>query len=164
MRLLRSLLVALLLTVGATPALAAEPREIDWLELMPAEDVAAMEKMLEQEINHSSNAPPPTYGSKRTVLAMDGAEGRIGGYIVPIETNSKNEITEFFFVPYYGACIHVPPPPPNQIIYVKPDTPVAKVDIWEPYWIEGTLHVQNQKNSIAASAYEFKTNKVTPYM
>ena len=50
---------------------------------------------------------------------MGDVEGRIPGFVVPLKTTEDIRILEFFLVPYYGACIHVPPPPPNQIIHVK---------------------------------------------
>ena len=55
--------------------------------------------------------------------AMNGARIRIPGFVVPLE-NQRNQITEFLLVPYFGACIHVPPPPANQLIHVVPDRPV----------------------------------------
>jgi hypothetical protein len=50
---------------------------------------------------------------------MNGKNIRIGGYPVPLETDAKGRSTLFFLVPYPGACIHVPPPPPNQLVLVR---------------------------------------------
>ena len=49
---------------------------------------------------------------------LDGQSIKIAGFVIPLEFENKR-ITQFFLVPFYGACIHVPPPPPNQIILVK---------------------------------------------
>ncbi len=46
------------------------------------------------------------------VKALDGADVRISGYIVPLE-DGMDQATEFLLVPTNGACIHMPPPPPN---------------------------------------------------
>ncbi len=70
-------------------------------------------------------------------------------------------MTEFFIVPYFGACIHVPPPPPNQIILAKLAKPIPVTDIYDAYWVEGTLEVEATKNDIAASSYVLVTDKVT---
>lgn len=160
--LLRKLLLVITLLLPSIAA-TAELREIDWLDMIPPDELAELEKMAEIEIDHDSDIPAPVIGSARTVAAMDGVQGRLPGYIVPLQTDEKNRVTEFFLVPYYGACIHVPPPPANQIVYVKPDTPVENVEIWNPYWIEGTLRIQAQSNDLAAASYSFMVDQVRPY-
>lgn len=42
----------------------------------------------------------------------------IDGYVLPL-ARSGERVIEFLLVPWIGACIHTPPPPPNQIIHVK---------------------------------------------
>ena len=66
-------------------------------------------------------------------------------------------------VPYFVACIHVPPPPPNQIIYVKPEKPIEMTEIWAAYWIEGKLKLENQANSLGQSSYSMELTSVTPW-
>lgn len=159
--------LAWLLTVALPVAQATTTREIDWVELIPADELAELEKLAESgelDINHDSELPAPVLGSARTVATMHGVEGRLPGYIVPLTTDDQNRVTEFFLVPYYGACIHVPPPPPNQIVYVRPAQPVANVEIWNPYWIEGTLLIQTQTNDVAAASYAFQAKRVVPYL
>jgi hypothetical protein len=67
---------------------------------------------------------------------------RVPGYMVPLEDNLE-EVTEFLLVPYPGACIHVPPPPPNQIVHVVMEgNKKAQVRLWmEAVWVEGTLRL-----------------------
>jgi hypothetical protein len=67
-------------------------------------------------------------------------ESRVPGYMVPLEDNLE-EVTEFLLVPYPGACLHVPPPPPNQIVHVIMEgNKKAHVRLWmEAVWVEGTL-------------------------
>ena len=57
--------------------------------------------------------------STNIVPEMNGQAVRIPGFIVPLEFNDDEDVTQFFLVPFFGACIHVPPPPPNQIILVN---------------------------------------------
>ncbi len=161
---LRNLLLTL--AVALSPlyqAGASELREIDWLEMIPPDELAELEKMSEIEIDHNSDAPAPILGSGRTVEKMDGAKGKLPGYIVPLQTDARNRVTEFFLVPYYGACIHVPPPPGNQIVYVKPEQPIENVEIWNPYWIEGTMRIQPQSNDVASASYSFDATRILPY-
>ena len=72
-------------------------------------------------------------------------------------------MTEFFFVPYFGACIHVPPPPPNQILYVRLKKSVKQPEIWDPYWIKGNLKIESFANDTAATAYTMDADVLMPY-
>ena len=85
---------------------------------------------------------------------------RIPGFVVPVETTDENTVTEFFLVPFYGACIHVPPPPPNQIIFVRYKKGVIVEDISLPYEIKGTLFTEIIENDTASSAYTFVADDV----
>jgi hypothetical protein len=66
-------------------------------------------------------------------------------------------------VPYFGACIHVPPPPPNQIVYVTSDKGIALDSIYEAYWITGVLKLENRSTRLGAAAYSVKAEKVEIY-
>lgn len=154
---MKSLAALLLLSALATPT----ARELDWLEMMPKDEVDAL--MSAPAIDHAGIARAEQTGSFRTIPELDGQLVRLPGYIVPIDTNEKGELTEFFLVPYFGACIHVPPPPPNQIVLVRPEKPIPMTDIWEAYWVEGELRIETQRNDIAASAYTMKARSVTLY-
>jgi len=88
---------------------------------------------------------------------------RLPGFVVPVEYNDDQVITEFFLVPYFGACIHVPPPPPNQIIYVKYPQGLELTALYDPFWIEGTMKTQIIQNDIALSAYSIDASGIKPY-
>jgi hypothetical protein len=94
---------------------------------------------------------------------MDGKAIRLPGFIVPIEMNDKQEVTEFFLVPYFGACIHLPPPPPNQIIYVTSQQGILVEDIYNPYWLEGTIKTTFTENEVAQSAYSMTADQFELY-
>jgi len=159
MNLIRLALVLLLFTL---PLRAEEFVEIDWIELMPPEEVAKLEALADS-VDHSGSGAGFTWDSATPVLAMEGKRGKLPGYIVPISVSPKNEIIEFFLVPYFGACIHVPPPPPNQIIYVKPKQPIPMVHIWDAFWVKGTIRLQENRNELGASAYAIDLDRVEPY-
>ncbi len=133
-------------------------RELDWLELMPAEELEALQNA--PVVQHDGNFTPLQQGSFTTVPEMNGIVGKIPGYIVPVDTDAEGRLTEFFLVPYFGACIHVPPPPPNQIIHGRLSTPIAMTDIYAAYWIEGTLKTEHFENDVAATAYIMNVDKV----
>ena len=67
---------------------------------------------------------------------------KIPVYAVPIEGDGGFDfITEFLLVPVFGMCIHVPPPPPNQVILVKMKEPVPFEMLLDAIWINGVLEV-----------------------
>jgi hypothetical protein len=167
----RLLFIALLLTSGLV---RAELPETDWLELMPKSDQKALEAM--PEIDHNSPEAQGTFDAKgglkqskglpavmysaKTVPAMNGKNIRIGGYPVPLETDAKGRSTLFFLVPYPGACIHVPPPPPNQLVLVRYPKGLKLDDIYTPLWVMGTLKVETVSNDKADAAYALDASKV----
>ncbi len=138
-----------------------DAREIDWLELMPAEDIRKLQEL--PPVDHSGFVTAEQFMSFNTVPEMDKREGKIAGYVVPIDTNEAGELTEFFLVPYFGACIHVPPPPPNQIIYGRLETPIPMPDMFAPQWVEGTLIIERNENELGASAYTMKVQRITSW-
>ena len=170
---MRRLLLTFLL-LGSGLVHAAELPETDWLELMPMSDQKALEQM--PEIDHDSpeangtftdkgglkqskGLPAVMYSSK-TVAGMNGKNIRLGGYPVPLETDAKGRSTLFFLVPYPGACIHVPPPPPNQLILVRYPQGIALEDIYAPIWVSGALKVEAVSNDLADAAYALDASAV----
>lgn len=105
----------------------------------------------------------PQLGTFETVDELNGEYVRIPGYVVPFDFSSKLRWKEFLFVPYMGACIHSPPPPPNQIVLVRADPPVRVKDIWAPYWIEGTLSTEKTENDLGDTAYSMRMSSIEPY-
>lgn len=158
------LTLVLALVMAAGPAFG-ELRELDWLELMPEEDLQLLESL--PEIVHEGDGPaslPDEIMTGRVVPEMDGVEGRIPGFVVPLKTvGSEQRIVEFFLVPYYGACIHVPPPPPNQIIHVTYKPGFTLDALYEPVWIQGTLKAEPIENDIASASYTLVSDDVKPY-
>lgn len=153
----------------------AELPETDWLQLLPEEDRLALESM--PEISHDTpeqssefynpgglkqqakDLPAVMYSAK-TVAAFDGKQIRLGGYPVPLETDAEGRSTLFFLVPYPGACIHVPPPPPNQLVLVRYPKGIELEDIYAPLWVSGTLKVEPVSNELADAAYALDAGQV----
>ncbi|MEM9682197.1 MAG: DUF3299 domain-containing protein [Pseudomonadota bacterium] len=78
---------------------------------------------------------------------INGAFIRIPGYALPLEFNDTG-VTELLLVPYIGVCIHVPPPPPNQIVYVSLKRPFEADDLFTPVWITGHIAVERAEKSL----------------
>lgn len=86
--------------------------------------------------------------SRSVNAELDGQVVRMPGYLLPLEFSGK-EVTEFLLVPYVGACIHSPPPPPNQIVHVKADKPVANLAVFAPIWVTGRMSTAGAKKSLS---------------
>jgi hypothetical protein len=155
-------LAALAFAVVLPLTAQAELRELEWLDLMPEEEFNAWLQESEQ-IDHSGFGAMEPFQSFRTMPELDGVEARIPGFVVPIETDGEGNLKEFFLVPYFGACIHVPPPPANQIIYGRLEEPIPMVNIWDAFWMEGTLNIEDISNDTAASAYTMDVSKLELY-
>jgi len=141
-------------------------REIDWDELIPPD---ARSKFL-------AGPPPAAHdylgeGGMAAQQVMDfnvnkelnGQSLKIPGFIVPLDVGKDGLVSEFFLVPYFGACIHVPPPPPNQIVYVKMTKGIALDSIYEAYWITGRMKTANKTTRLGAAAYQLDATKVEIY-
>jgi hypothetical protein len=97
---------------------------------------------------------------------------RIPGYLLPIEV-SKGKVTEFLLVPYVGACIHVPPPPPNQIIHVNytQKEGYKSSKLFEPVWVNGKIAVKSVTQELflvdgsaeIAIGYTMQANRIEPF-
>src|SRR4030095_14040480 len=88
---------------------------------------------------------PPAVQKQTTTFNEDVADMvvHIPGFIVPIGPPQQGLITEFFLVPYIGACIHVPPPPPNQMVYVTSASGIGADAIPEAYWGTGKMRIDS---------------------
>lgn len=135
--------------------------ELDWLQLLPEDELEALSRP--RNIRHEGTMREAQEGSDRVVPAVLGYPVRLPGYVVPLETDAQGRVVELFLVPYYGACIHVPPPPPNQIIHITLADPVRVDDIFEPFWIEGTLRDAPVVNDIAGTAYSMQGAGLVAY-
>lgn len=98
------------------------------------------------------------------VRQLNGKRVSIPGFMVPLEDDAQ-EVTEFLLVPYAGACIHVPPPPPNQMVYVQlTHGGKAKMSFTEPIVVTGTLKISNVKSPYGDVSYNLDGETVKPYV
>ena len=82
---------------------------------------------------------------------------------MPLDLDAREPGGEFFLVPYFGACIHVPPPPPNQIVFVKLPQGIALESMYDAYWITGKMSLENKSTRLGAAAYTLAGEKVEVY-
>lgn len=154
----------------------SKPLELTWEELMPEGEEERILQLYEAyyatvgakggagDVAEGSAADSmPQIGTFNTVKALDKRLVRIPGYIVPFDFSSKDTYKEFLLVPYFGACIHTPPPPPNQIVYVTVKAGVKIKDIWAPVWLEGVLSTSRKENSLGNAAYSLEMTRLQPY-
>ena len=94
--------------------------------------------------------------------ALVGQQVRIPGFVVPLE-DTKDGIKEFLLVPYFGACVHSPPPPSNQIIHVLPKSPAKGFRSMDAVWITGTLSNLQTDSYMGASSWRLDAVGVVPY-
>jgi hypothetical protein len=95
------------------------------------------------------------------VTGLDGKRVNIGGYVVPLDFDAT-EIKEFLLVPYVGACIHVPPPPPNQIVYVKTAKGFRIKSMFEPVYVTGKMTTTVAFTGLADAGYTLEAETVSP--
>lgn len=154
------------------PATAAkarpDPRQdlvIDWLDLMPDAERKALEAGVwpEIDIEHDTMDGTGQFGSSATVASMHGRKVRIPGYVVPIDLDDQQRMRSFFLVPYYGACLHVPPPPPNQLIYAELDAAIEVPSMWEAQWLTAELQISRVDADIASSSYSAVAAQIEPW-
>jgi hypothetical protein len=94
--------------------------------------------------------------------AMDGKKVKIPGFVVPLDFEGA-ELKEFFLVPFFGACIHVPPPPPNQIIFVKSDEPLKGLEAMEVVWVYGRIKAEKFETELGSAGYTLPADRVELY-
>jgi hypothetical protein len=165
---------------------ASAVQTLEWTDLLPPEDLAKMEALpevsheggegpangLKQQMTNSdpSNQDPASQAWAEVLQSanvrgeLNGKKVKIPGFIVPIEYDEAQNISAFFLVPYFGACIHVPPPPPNQIIFVTNAKGLKADMIYNPFWIEGTLTTDTMSHDLANSAYSLKADTISEYV
>ena len=146
-------------------------REIGWPELVP-KDWDPLAGLKREEIAGMRDADPRARDLLRqmreawlnapAVPALAGQAVRIPGYVVPLDA-TREEVREFLLVPYFGACIHSPPPPANQIIHVVTKTPAGKLNSMDAVWVSGTLSLQYANTPWGSAGYRLTADKIAPY-
>lgn len=112
------------------------------------------EELLRQMRESWDNAP--------TEPTLDGARVKLPGYLVPLDEVAAG-LTGFLLVPYFGACIHTPPPPANQIVWVVPARPAPGLRSMDTVWVSGTLTAVRGNSAMGSTGYRLDAQLVERY-
>lgn len=171
--------LALLAVLMAAPLMshsADRSLQLAWSDLQPAGEAehnakisAALTSGLYDAIKHRRVREYESEARKLreqlkagTVPSLNWKRVRIPGYAVPLDFDDAGMVKEFLLVPFYGACIHVPAPPANQIVHVLLPRPRAISDFRVPIWVEGRLTVSSS-DSQAPASYQLSLTDVQAY-
>ena len=162
-------------TIDMKPA-TAPFEEIEWFALVPADWEPA--KTFYADMARLKDNDPramealarlrEAWATAPVEPSMDGARVRIGGYVIPLDGEGR-AFREFLLVPYFGACIHAPPPPANQVIHVFSDKPIDGVRMMDAVLVSGTLRAARNRTPDSAAGlldavgYDMQAQLVTPY-
>ncbi|ASO30057.1 hypothetical protein CG015_12500 [Vibrio anguillarum] len=159
------LLISALLLSGLLPMYAQSNEQVltlDWIDLIPENERNQFNADGMPALNHDGEmtAAQSKIGGVRKEL--NGSVVKIPGFVIPLEGDANN-VTEFLLVPYFGACIHVPPPPPNQIIYVKYPQGAPIQQLWDVIYLIGTLKTESVSHDLAETAYVIEGTAIEEY-
>lgn len=144
-------------------ALAATFREITWEDLIPP-GIPYAEIIGEGEIDRQADTWKPEFDDNALKLntALDGRDVKLPGYMIPLDMSAQG-VTSFVLVPYIGACIHVPPPPANQLVFVTTEDPWAASGLWDAVWVYGRLSAKLQSTELAEIGYQIAARRIRRY-
>tara|TARA_R110002072_G_scaffold77125_3_gene180242 strand:+ start:9942 stop:10493 length:552 start_codon:yes stop_codon:yes gene_type:complete len=181
---MRQIIYLMSFVIISLNVVASDYKPLEWDDLIPVAELEVMKRIsplltkphqpldpnvnIRDDINNAMQqlSDPDVQGVMNSInvrAELNNQSVSIPGFVVPIETNDENAIIEFFLVPYFGACIHVPPPPPNQIIFVRYKKGLQVKEIWMPFEIKGTLFTETIENDTAISAYTLVADQVIEY-
>jgi hypothetical protein len=158
--------------IRATPAATpGAPRTIQWEDLVPPDwdpfkDFRDINVQLLDDGDSRANAllkrMREVWDAAPVNPQLAGQVVRIPGFVVPLE-DSNEGLKEFLLVPYFGACIHSPPPPANQIVHVLPRVPAKGFRSMDTVWVSGRLTTPRTDSSMGTSGYRIEADAVTRY-
>jgi len=140
---------------------ANPPKEIFWEDLIPQGHVQIDTQAQANHEGSEQNWVQPELDAP-VVEALNGQSVSLPGFVVPLEGDSE-VITEFLLVPYFGACIHVPPPPPNQIVHVTVKGGVPIESLYDAIVVTGVISTETWSGEIAQVGYKMKAVGVAPF-
>lgn len=155
-------IIVSLLWIPLAHATQTKPLKLDWIDLVPVDEQKNFDKLgMPAPGNHTGGkAKQNPIGNTRPEL--NNSYVKIPGFVIPLE-GDENTITEFLLVPYFGACIHVPPPPPNQIIYVKFPKGAPVQQLWDVVYVVGKLETQVLDHELAQTGYTLQGDMIEEY-
>ncbi|MEJ2045461.1 MAG: DUF3299 domain-containing protein [Reinekea sp.] len=167
-------MVVLLMFFAVAAQAETEVRELQWDDLSPKEfDLYQEQSKIfdEYDIEKLTDGTPEAEEAMKrvkelndnapVVAELNDTMIKIPGFAVPFEY--QDNVNRFLLVPYFGACIHTPPPPSNQIILIESEKPIPIEKLGDAIYITGTLMVDHSSSDIAVSSYKLKMTDIEPY-
>ena len=157
------MIVMTVMTLGlvSVSSHAEDTLTLEWIDLIPESERNQFDSYGMPAIDHSGGSMEQSMvGSVRQEL--NGSKVKIPGFVIPLEGDA-NMVTEFLLVPYFGACIHVPPPPPNQIIYVNFPKGAPVQQLWDVVYVIGTLKTETVSHELAQTGYLIQGTEIAEY-
>ena len=174
-RALIACIVTVLLFAGF--AMATDVRTLNWEELIPEADEPQVLTPpggangglggdegfdWEEEDTFEALFATPVYPTG-VVEDLDRERVKLPGFIVPLEIVDDGKVSEFLLVPYFGACIHYPAPPPNQIVYVTMPDAIEIESMWDPVWVTGEIRTESRHSDVASAGYSMTAENIEDY-
>jgi len=147
---------------AAGAARAEAPRDLAWRDLLPEGDPSLpgdLQGILPHDESAMAAGQPPSTGIRTD---LNGEVVRLSGFVVPIEQGAEG-ITAFILVPYVGACIHVPPPPANQLVFVTTGTPWPGRGMFEAVTVTGMFGAASTRTQLADIGYAISADEIESY-
>lgn len=168
---MRTLLLFAALFLTAPLHAAGPHKEIQWEALVPkgwnpAKDLQALDLASLDDADpravEAMEKVKALWDAAPTEPALAGKKVRLPGFAIPLERKG-DKVTEFLLLPYFGACIHSPPPPANQIVRVVSAKPLGKMQTMDAVWVSGTLTLERVDTPWGKAGYRIDVDKVAPY-
>ncbi|MGE4407436.1 DUF3299 domain-containing protein [Pseudomonas sp.] len=153
----------------AAPAL--NYREIEWDDLIPKgwDPMAAFKGLNMSRLKDGDPRAIEALEKMKAAWAeapvepsLDGKRVKLAGFVVPLERKG-DAVLELLLVPYFGACIHTPPPPANQIVHVILKKPAEGLKMMDAFWVSGTLSLQHGDSSLGIYGYRMTGERLDAY-
>lgn len=151
--------IALVASMAAFVFADAQVRQLGWDDLLP---VTPPQADIQDGTASSVATQPPIVQSAAFVPELAGQMVKLPGFVVPLESDGET-VRTFLLVPYFGACIHMPPPPANQIVHVELDDAVPVDSIYDAVWVTGELTLDTYRGDLAEAGYSMKGKSLETY-
>ena len=147
----------------AATALRAETAiELDWAQLIPPGSAGlppSLQGIVPHDRGASAGGQPASAGVRSD---WNGMTVRISGFMIPLDHDGTG-VRSFVLVPYVGACIHVPPPPANQLVLVTSPRPYQSDQLFEAVTVTGMFGTASTTTQLAEIGYALSADRIEPY-